>query len=119
MTHMKLANPENREIASRFILAMVDGNGLKAVGRAKQLMATWQNGQSQQFTNTMDSAWKIVDTILDKSPTTKLRHVLDELDRICDPLPKKFPKLKGKFFRILKNLFRFKFLTSTLPNVSS
>ena len=119
MTHMKLAHPENREIASRFTLAMIDGNDAKAEDRAKQLKATWQNGQTQQFTNTMDSAWKIVGTFLDKSPTTKLRHVLDELDRICEPLPKHFPRLE--IFGIIKTLFdlSFKFLTGTLPNVSS
>ena len=117
MTHMKLSNPENCEIASRFILAMVDGDSLEAKLREKQLIdTTWQNVRTGQFTYTKESAWRIIDTILD-IPPTKLCHVQDELDRICGPLPKQFPKLKNVFLILLK-LLGFEFLTGTSRNVS-
>lgn len=110
VTHMKLANPINREIASRFILAMVTvaGNSLKAKFRTKQLVdTTCKNVKTLEFTYTKESAWKIVDIILEITPT-KLCHVQDELDRICHPLPKQ-----------LNNIGILKFLTGTLRNVSS
>ena len=107
MSHMKLSNPENREIAPRFILAMVDGDSLGAKVREEQLMRTCQNLQTGQFTYTKESAWRIVDTILG-IPPTKLCHVQDELDRICGPLPNQFPKLK-MIFLILLELLGFKF----------
>lgn len=104
MTPMKLSNPENCEIVPRFILAKVDGNGSMAKLREKQLMdTTWRNMQTQQFTNTKDSAWSIVDTILNISPT-KLCYIQDELDRICDSLPKRFRK---RIFGILDKLLGF------------
>ena len=101
---VKLSNLKYCEIVPRFILAMVDGNSSMAKLREKQLMdATWRNVQTQQFTNTKDSAWSIVDTILHISPT-KLCYIQDELDRICDSLPKQFPMLKNVFLKLFKFL---------------
>ena len=117
MTHTELSNPENREIAPRFILTMVDGDSLGAEVREEQIMRTCQNVQTGQFTYTKESAWKIVDTILG-IPPTKLRHVQNELDKICRPLPNQFPKLK-EIFLILLELLGFKFLTGMPHNVSS
>ena len=100
MTPMKLSNPE---IAPRVILATVDENGLKAKRRENQLKNTRRKLKIQQFTNTKDSAWSIVDNILGISPTgIKLSYIQDELDKICDSLPNHFPKPKGKlgFFRV-------------------
>ena len=103
-THMKLSNPKNCEIVPRFIFATVDGNGSMAKVREKQFMdATWRNIKTQRFTNTKDSAWSIVDTILHITPT-KLCYIQDELDRICDSLPKQFPMLKNVFLKLFKFL---------------
>ena len=116
MTPMKLSDPE---IASRVILASVDGNGSKAELRKNQLKdTTWRNVKTRQFANTRDSAWSIVDTILGIPPTgIKLCYIQDELNKICDSLPKHFPKPKG-FFGFFANLFGFK-SKRTSRNVSS
>lgn len=115
MTPMKLSDPE---IAPRVILATVDGDGSMAKRRENQLKdTTWQNVQIRQFTNTKDSAWNIVDTILGIPPTgIKLSCIQDELDKICDSLPKHFPKRKG-IFGFFANLFGF--FARTSRNVSS
>ena len=108
MTPMKLSDPE-LEIASRVILATVDGNGLMAKRRENQLKDTnWLKVRTREFTNTKDSAWSIVDTILGKleSPI-KLCDIQDELDKICASLPKDFPKQKG-IVGFFANLFGFK-----------
>jgi hypothetical protein len=112
MTPMKLSNPENCKIAPRVILATVDGNSSMAKLREKQLMdTTWRNVQTQRFTNTKDSAWSIVDTILDTYPT-KLCYIQDELDRICDSLLKRSPKRIVGIHKLLG------FLVGTSRNVS-
>ena len=103
MTPMKLFEPE---IASRFILATVDGNGLMAKHRNQLKDITWRTVQTRQFTNTKDSAWSIVDVILGKSPM-KLSYIQDRLDTICASLPKHFPKPKGAF-GFFASLFGFK-----------
>ena len=88
MTPMKLSDPE---IVSRVILTTVDGNGLMAKRRESQLKdTTWREMQIREFTNTQDSAWSIVDTMLSISPI-KLCYIQDELDAICAT----FPKAKG------------------------
>ena len=80
MTPMKLS--DHPEIAPRVILATVDGNGLMAKLRENQLKdTTWRKMQTRQFTNTKDSAWSIVDTILGTSPI-KLCFIQDQLDTI-------------------------------------
>ena len=108
---MKLSNPENREIAPRFILAMVDRDSPGADVREEQLMRTCPDVQTGQFTYTKESAWRIVDTILDSDiPPTELCHVQDELDRICGPLPKQFPMRKKRFLEALEVLGICKFL---------
>ena len=113
MTPTKLSDPE---IASRVILATVDGNGLMAKHRENQVKDTWRKVQTRQFTNTKDSAWSIVDTILNISPI-KLSDIQDELETICNSLPKHFPKPKG-IFGFFASLFGFK-LKRTSRNVSS
>ena len=60
---------------------------------------TWVEMQTREFTNTKDSAWSIVDTILGTSPI-ELCYIQDELDTICATCP----KVKGKF----QDLFGFK-----------
>lgn len=101
MTPMKLSDPE---IAPRVILATVDGNGLMAKHRENQLKdTTWRKMQTRQFTNTKDSAWSIVDTILGTSPI-KLCYIQDQLDTICATFPFPIPKAKGN----LRDLFGFK-----------
>ena len=104
MTPMKLSDPE---IAPRVILATVDGNGLNANRHENRLKdTTWRELKSLQFTNTKDSAWSIVDAILGISPTgIKLLYIQDELEKICDSLPKHFTKRNKSFFRIFRNLF--------------
>ena len=104
MTPMKLSDPE---IAPRVILATVDGNGLNAKHRENRLKdTTWRELKTLQFTNTKDSAWSIVDAILDISPTAiKLLCIQDVLDKVCDSLPKHFIKRKRNFFGFLGKLF--------------
>ena len=115
MTPMKLSDPE---IVPRVILAMVDGNGLNAKRRENQLKnAAWPMVKTQQFTNTKDSAWGIVDTILGIPPTgIKLSYIQNELVRICDLLPKHFPR-RTRVFRFFAKLFGF--LPRTPHDVSS
>ena len=106
MTPMKLLS--DPEIAPRVVLATVDGNGLKAEHREKQLKDTaWLKVQNTlQFTNTKDSAWSIVDTILGISPTgIKMCYIRDELDKICESLPTHFPKPASGFFGFFARLF--------------
>ena len=95
MTPMKLSDPE---IAPRVILAVVDEDGLMAKNRdqLKDLDTTTWGVQTRQFTNTNDSAWSIIDSILGISPI-KLCDIQDELDKICDSLPKHFPKPTDRF----------------------
>ena len=116
MTPMRLSNPE---IAPRVILATAGGNGLEAKRREKQLKnSNWREVKIQQFTNTKDSAWSIVDSILGISPTgIQLSYIQDELDKIYDSLSNHFPKPKGKFgfFRVATKLK----LTGMSRNVSS
>ena len=106
MTPLKLSDPDS-EIAPRVILATVDGNGLNAKRRENRLKdTTWRELKTLQFTNTKDSAWSIVEAILDISPTgIKLHYIQDELDKVCGPLPKHFTKRKRTFFGILGSLF--------------
>jgi hypothetical protein len=105
MTPVKLSNPE---IAPRVIIATVGGNNENAKHREEQLKATtWQKLQIRQFTNTSDSAWSIVDTIL-CLPPIKLCHIQRELDRICKELPKQLPKRRGTFFNFFARLFGLK-----------
>ena len=67
---MKLSDPE---MAPRVILGMVGPgeNGRNLNGQLKD--TTWRNVQTRQFTNTKDSAWSIVDTLLGISPIISLR----------------------------------------------
>jgi hypothetical protein len=119
MTPMRLVS--DPKIACRVILATVDGNGSKAQRRENQLKdTTWRKVQTRQFTKTMDSAWSIVDTILNLNISPiELSYIQDELDTICDSLPKYIPKPKG-FFGFFANLFGFKLKrTSKSRNVSS
>ena len=106
MTPMKLSDPE---IAPRVILATVDGNGLNAKRRENQLKNTaWRKVRTRQFTNTKDSAWSIVDTILGIPPTgIKLSYIQDELDKIYDSLPKQLeiPKPASGVFGFIARLF--------------
>ena len=104
MTPLELSNPVNCEISPRFILAMARVDGISSGA----MDPTWQNIETLEFTNTRNSAWRIVDTILERSPTI-LRHVQDELDRICTALPKQPSKPEGILQR-LKNLLGFAFL---------
>ena len=92
MTPTRLSDPEP---AHRVILATVKGDDVtpsQADRREKQLMDdTWQkaiNGGSQmcRFVNTKDSAWSIVDMILEKD-AIKLSCIQKELERICSRLP--------------------------------
>ena len=115
MTPMKLSDPE---IAPRVILAMVDGDGLMTKNRdqLKDSDTTTWGVQTRQFTNTKDSAWSIVDTILG-IPPIELCYIQDELDTICATLPKQFPKPVGimeryKHMRPQLTIFvKFSFLT--------
>ena len=105
MTPVKLSNSE---IAPLVIIATVDGNNENAKHRKEQLKATtWQKLQIQQFTNTSDSAWSIVDTILGLQPI-KLCHTQQELDKICKELPKQLPKQRGTLFNFFARLFGLK-----------
>jgi hypothetical protein len=92
MTPTKLSNPEP---ACRVILATVKGDGVtssEANRREKQLKAhTWQKavkGGSQlcRFVNTKDSAWSIVDMILERD-TIELSCIQKELEGICGVFP--------------------------------
>ena len=108
-THTKLSNPNNREIVPRFILATTDGNSSIAKDREKKLIDATRNVKTQPFTNSKDSAWSIVDSILHMSPT-KLGYIQEELDGICDSLPK---RIRKTFFGILR------LLVGTSRNVNS
>jgi hypothetical protein len=92
MTPTKLSNPEP---ACRVILATVKGDGVtssQADHREKQLKDhTWQKavkGGSQlcRFVNTKDSAWSIVDMILERG-TIELSCIQKELEGICGVFP--------------------------------
>ena len=114
MTPMKLSYPE---IAPRVILATVDGENSMARRREDHLKdTTWQEVQIRQFTNTKDFAWSIVDTILGISPI-KLCYIQDELDKICDSLPKHFPEPKEilGFFPEIRNALNDSLLTRRVP----
>ena len=106
MTPMKLSDPE---IAPRVILATVEGNGFKEKHRENQLKITaWRKVKTLQFTNTKDSAWSIVDTILGISPTgIEMCYIQDELDKIYDSLPKQLeiPKPASGVFGFIARLF--------------
>lgn len=105
MTPVKLSNPE---IAPRVIIATVGGHNENTKHREEQLKATtWQKLQIQQFTNTSDSAWSIVDTIL-CLPSIKLFHIQQELDKICKELPNQLPKQRGAFVNFFARLFGLK-----------
>ena len=108
MTPLELSNPVNCEISPRFILAMARVDGISSGAEPRAMYPTWQNVETLEFTYTRNSAWRIVDTILERSPTI-LRHVQDELDRICTALPKQPSKPEGILQR-LKNLLGFAFL---------
>ena len=107
MSPMKLLS--SPEIASRVKLATVGESDLKAKRRDNQLKNTsWWMVRTLQFTNTKDSAWSIVDTILGISPTgIKLCYIQDELDKIYDSLPKHFPKMASGVFGFFSKLFAF------------
>ena len=106
MTPMKLLSDPDGEIAPRVILGTVDGNGEEAKRRQKQLKSSWKVKNTLQFTNTKDSAWSIVDTILGISPTgIKMCYIQDELDKIYDSLPKHFPKPASGVFGFFAKLF--------------
>jgi hypothetical protein len=92
MTPTKLSNPEP---ARRVILVTVKGDDVtpsQADHREKQLKNnTWQKavkGGSQmcRFVNTKDSAWSIVDMILERG-AIELSCVQKELEGICSALP--------------------------------
>ena len=129
MTPLELSNPVNCEIAPRFILAMARVDRISSGAEPRAMDPTWQNVETLEFTYTRNSAWRIVDTILERSPTI-LHHAQDELARICTPLPKQPPKPEGILQR-LKNLlglafldfkffnFNFKVLMGTSRDVSS
>ena len=106
MTPMKLSDPE---IAPHVILATVDVIGSMAIHRENQLKnTTWRKLKTRQFTNTKDSAWSIVDTILGMSPTgIKLLYIQDNLDRIRESLSKNIQKPR-RTFGISGNLFGFR-----------
>ena len=102
MTPTKLLDPE----PPRIVLAMVDGNSFTAKRRESQLKDTiWREVRTCQFMNTQDSAWSILDTILDVDPI-KLQYIQNELERICNTLPTQFaPRPSRSFF---SSLFGFK-----------
>ena len=92
MTPTRLSDPEP---AHRVILATVKGDDVtpsQADHREEQLKNNiWQkavNGGSQmcRFVDTEDSAWSIVDMILEKD-AIKLSCIQKELERICSGLP--------------------------------
>ena len=80
---MKLRDPEPH----RVILATLDGDSLTAKHRESQLKDTstiWRDVRTHQFVNTRDSAWSILDTILNIDPI-KLQYIQDEL-MVCTTL---------------------------------
>ena len=92
----------------RVIVATVDGNSSKAKPRESRLKdIIWPGMQVYQFTNTKDSAWSIIDTILCVDPI-KLQYLQDELGRICTTLPtQSAPRSNWSFF---SSLFKFRSL---------
>jgi hypothetical protein len=104
MTPTKLSVPG----LQRVILVTVDGDSDAAKRRESQLKSSiWRGVQTCQFMNTQESAWTILDTILEVDPIN-LQYIQDELDRICTTLPTKFASkpnrsffstLFGSFFR--------------------
>ena len=78
MTPTKLSDYE-----SRVVLAMVNGDSDAAEIRENRLKSSiWPEVQTRRFMNTQESAWSILDTILDVDPI-KLQGIQDELERIC------------------------------------
>ena len=102
MTPTKLSGYEPH----RVVLATVDGDSEAAKRRENQLKSSiWQDVQTRQFVNTQESAWNILDTILDVDPI-KLQYIRDELERICTTLPTQFsPRQNRSFFSSLFGSF--------------
>ena len=102
MTPTKLSVPEPH----RVILVTVDGGSEVAKLRESQMKSSiWREVQTCQFMNTHDSAWSILDTILGVDPVN-LQYIQDELDRICNTLPKQSaPRPQRSFFSILFGFF--------------
>lgn len=102
MTPTKLSDPEPH----RVILATVDGGSDTAKLRESKLKSSiWREVRTYQFMNTWDSAWSILDTILDVEPI-EMQYIRNELDRICKTLPTQFaPRPNLSFF---SSLFSFR-----------
>jgi len=106
ITPTKLSRPEP---ARRVVLATMKGSGISqrtADFREDQLKRLqWKKAleggsQMRQFTLTEDSAWSIVDIILERG-FTELRPIQDELDKIYRTLPSSSNRTPGGFFSIL------------------
>ena len=110
MTPTRLSNPEP---AHRVILATVKGDDVTpshADRREEQLKNNiWQeaiNGGSQmcRFVNTKDSAWSIVNLILEKG-AIDLSRIQQELEKICNGLQNPEQIGRAGFFSFL---FRYR-----------
>ena len=79
LTPTELSDPKPH----RIILATVDGDSKAAKHREIELKSSIRREvQICQFTNSLDSAQSILDTILGFANPIKLQDILDELDRI-------------------------------------
>ena len=79
MTVRKLLDPKPHGV----ILATLDGDSFTAKRRESLLKDTiWRDVWTHQFVNTRDSAWSVLDTILNINPI-KLQYIQDKLDRVC------------------------------------
>jgi hypothetical protein len=86
-TKSRHGDPESRLILATVDHHASDGDSFSANCRESQLKDTiWREVQTRRFMNTQDSAWSILDTILDIDPI-KLPYFQDELQRICTTLP--------------------------------
>jgi hypothetical protein len=108
MTPTKLSHPE---IVRRVVLATVKGDGvtqLQAERRENKLKDnTWQKAveggaQMCRFMDTKDSAWGIVDMILERG-TIELSCIQKELEEICTMLPTRLSSMRKvlNFFSLL------------------
>ena len=83
MSPMKLSDYEPH----RVVLAIVNGDSDAAKRRENELKSSiWRELQTRQFMNTQESAWSILDTILDADPIEP-QGIQDKLERICTTLP--------------------------------
>ena len=107
---------------SRITLALVDARNRtcqhESRGESQLKNTIWRELQTCDFLNTQDSAWIILDTILNVEPV-KLQCIWVELDRICKMPPTQFaPKSICSFFASLigfKLGRRVRFLTLVFP----